>query len=218
MDKRRWFMFGKQLLEALNTMNDAGLTTWVSVVLVALASYLMTKKMIIYDFPLWRLIIQWHNAFFSHIKIVFLLLVLAVQWSSIGSVVKPDEFWVDFFPLCGRGESKARPMGYFGAGKGTIHLSNVRCTGKESLLGECPSKGQDSHVCKHGQDAGVVCDYEPEPEADVAVVGTHTCGLRAGAERRSKRIVGGYKSLRYTVRHNEDRMNTSTAHFISCND
>uniref|UniRef100_A0A8C1X746 Neurotrypsin n=1 Tax=Cyprinus carpio TaxID=7962 RepID=A0A8C1X746_CYPCA len=94
------------------------------------------------------------------------------------------------------GVSKARPMGYFGAGKGTIHLTNVRCTGKESFLGECPSKGQDSHACKHGQDAGVVCDYLPEPEADIAVVGTHTCGLRAGAERRSKRIVGGYKSLR----------------------
>lgn len=59
-----------------------------------------------------------------------------------------------------------------------------------------PSKGQDSHACKHGQDAGVSCDYLPEPEADIAVVGTHTCGLRAGAERRSKRIVGGYKSLR----------------------
>uniref|UniRef100_A0A672LYH9 Neurotrypsin n=1 Tax=Sinocyclocheilus grahami TaxID=75366 RepID=A0A672LYH9_SINGR len=94
------------------------------------------------------------------------------------------------------GVSKARPMGYFGAGKGTIHLTNVRCTGKESLLGECPYKGQDSYACKHGQDAGVVCDYLPEPEADIAVVGTHTCGLRAGAERRSKRIVGGYKSLR----------------------
>ncbi|KAI2658318.1 Neurotrypsin [Labeo rohita] len=94
------------------------------------------------------------------------------------------------------GVSKARPMGYFGAGKGTFHLINVRCTGKESFLGECPSKGQESHACKHGQDAGVVCDYLPEPEADIAVVGTHTCGMRAGAERRSKRIVGGYKSLR----------------------
>lgn len=101
-----------------------------------------------------------------------------------------------FFTLYGSGVSKARPMGYFGAGKGIIHLTNVRCTGKESFLGECPSKGQDSHTCKHGQDAGVVCDYLPEPEADIAVVGTHTCGLRAGAERRSKRIVGGYKSLR----------------------
>uniref|UniRef100_A0A3B1J2P0 Neurotrypsin n=1 Tax=Astyanax mexicanus TaxID=7994 RepID=A0A3B1J2P0_ASTMX len=94
------------------------------------------------------------------------------------------------------GVSKARPMGYFGAGKGPIHLANVRCTGKESSLGECPAKGSDSHVCKHGQDAGVVCDYVPEPETDIAIVGTHTCGIRGGAERRSKRIVGGYKSLR----------------------
>lgn len=94
------------------------------------------------------------------------------------------------------GVSKARPMGYFGSGKGQIHLANVRCTGKESFLGECPAKGPDSHVCKHGQDAGVVCGYVPEPEADIAIVGTHTCGMRGGAERRSKRIVGGNKSLK----------------------
>ncbi|TSK14798.1 Neurotrypsin [Bagarius yarrelli] len=86
------------------------------------------------------------------------------------------------------GVSKARPMSYFGSGKGQIHLSNIRCTGKESFLGECPAKGPDSHVCKHSQDAGVVCGYVPEPEADIAIVGTHTCGMRAGAERRSKRI------------------------------
>lgn len=85
-------------------------------------------------------------------------------------------------------------MGYFGSGKGQIHLANVRCTGKESFLGECPAKG--SHVCKHGQDAGVVCGYAPEPEEDIAIVGTHTCGMRAGAERRSKRIVGGSKSFK----------------------
>ncbi|MCI4384391.1 hypothetical protein PGIGA_G00038120 [Pangasianodon gigas] len=94
------------------------------------------------------------------------------------------------------GVSKSRPMGYFGSGKGQIHLANVRCTGKESFLGECPAKGPDSHVCKHGQDAGVVCGYVPEPEADIAIVGTHTCGMRGGAERRSKRIVGGNKSLK----------------------
>lgn len=87
-------------------------------------------------------------------------------------------------------------MGYFGSGKGQIHLANVRCTGKESFLGECPAKRPDNHVCKHGQDAGVVCGYVPEPEADIAIVGTHTCGMRGGAERRSKRIVGGKKSLK----------------------
>lgn len=99
-------------------------------------------------------------------------------------------------------------MGYFGAGKGTIQLTNVRCTGKESFLGECPAKGQESHVCKNGQDAGVMCDYLPEPEADIAVVGTLTCGLRAGAERRSKRIVGGYKSVRYAVMKMLQRLNS----------
>ncbi|XP_076155016.1 neurotrypsin [Alosa pseudoharengus] len=94
------------------------------------------------------------------------------------------------------GVSKARPMGFFGPGKGPLHLGRVRCTGKEASLGECPAKGRSSRSCQHGEDAGVVCDYVPEPPADVAVVGTHTCGLRSNAERRSKRIIGGYKSLR----------------------
>ena len=87
-------------------------------------------------------------------------------------------------------------MGFFGPGKGPLHLGRVRCTGKEGSLGECPAKAKSSGACEHGEDAGVVCDYVPEPPADVAVVGTNTCGLRTNAERRSKRIIGGYKSIR----------------------
>lgn len=66
----------------------------------------------------------------------------------------------------------------FGQGKGPIHLDQVRCTGKEEFLGECPSLGQSIQGCRRQQDAGVRCDVEPkeaevEPQAEEL-----SCGLR----------------------------------------
>ncbi|XP_019720817.1 neurotrypsin-like [Hippocampus comes] len=46
----------------------------------------------------------------------------------------------------------------FGQGKGPVHLDQVRCTGKEEFLGECPSLGLNMLGCRHGQVAGVKCD------------------------------------------------------------
>uniref|UniRef100_A0A3Q2ZBS5 Si:ch73-127m5.1 n=1 Tax=Hippocampus comes TaxID=109280 RepID=A0A3Q2ZBS5_HIPCM len=43
----------------------------------------------------------------------------------------------------------------FGQGKGPVHLDQVRCTGKEEFLGECPSLGLNMLGCRHGQVAGV---------------------------------------------------------------
>ncbi|KAG9346195.1 hypothetical protein JZ751_008018 [Albula glossodonta] len=71
----------------------------------------------------------------------------------------------------------ARSMAYFGEGRGPIHLDNIRCTGKEASLGECPSEGQDAHDCRHSEDAGVTCDHAPGPRRD-SDAATRTCGLR----------------------------------------
>ncbi|KAG9344537.1 hypothetical protein JZ751_011207 [Albula glossodonta] len=95
----------------------------------------------------------------------------------------------------GNGVSKARSMAYFGEGQGPIHLDNVRCSGKEASLGECPAEGQDAHNCRHSEDAGVICDYVPEPVRDSALA-TQTCGLRPNTQRRRRRIIGGDKSFR----------------------
>lgn len=93
------------------------------------------------------------------------------------------------------GSAKARSMAYFGEGQGPIHLDNVRCSGTEISLGQCPAVGQDGHDCRHSEDAGVICDYTLDPVGDGAMA-MQTCGLRLNKQRRRRRIVGGDKSLR----------------------
>lgn len=65
----------------------------------------------------------------------------------------------------------------FGRSKGPLHLDQVRCTGKEEFLGECPSLGRSTQGCRSRQDAGVRCDVddrEPVPSQDEE----QSCGLR----------------------------------------
>uniref|UniRef100_A0A8C9R5F8 Neurotrypsin n=1 Tax=Scleropages formosus TaxID=113540 RepID=A0A8C9R5F8_SCLFO len=116
------------------------------------------------------------------------------QWGSVC-----DDGWDDLNAavVCRQlgfvGVSKARSLAYFGEGRGPIHLDNVRCSGKEAALGECPAEGPGTHDCRHSEDAGVICDYAPEPVRDVAAA-TQSCGLRPNMQRRRRRIVGGDKS------------------------
>ncbi|NP_999762.1 scavenger receptor cysteine-rich protein type 12 precursor [Strongylocentrotus purpuratus] len=50
------------------------------------------------------------------------------------------------------------PAAYYGDGAGPIHLDNMRCTGGENNLMECPrGNARAEHDCQHSEDVGIVC-------------------------------------------------------------
>ena len=49
----------------------------------------------------------------------------------------------------------------FGLGRGVIVLDNLRCTGDEDRLDECPHTS--AHNCSHAEDVGLACTSEPAP-------------------------------------------------------
>lgn len=80
--------------------------------------------------------------------------------------------------------------GGFGRGKGPVHLDQVRCTGKEDFLGECPSLGWGRDGCRWRQDAGVSCDHAPRATEGRARPSELTCGVRKIVEEGNERKSG----------------------------
>ncbi|XP_069044774.1 deleted in malignant brain tumors 1 protein-like isoform X4 [Lepisosteus oculatus] len=59
---------------------------------------------------------------------------------------------------CGEaGAPVALRQALFGAGSGPILLDDVHCTGNESTLLSCTTRGLENHNCGHSEDAGVDC-------------------------------------------------------------
>lgn len=57
---------------------------------------------------------------------------------------------------CGYALSVTGQDGAFPQGKDPIYLDELKCTGKEENLWQCPAS-DESHDCGHKEDAGVVC-------------------------------------------------------------
>ncbi|KAJ8339763.1 hypothetical protein SKAU_G00343960 [Synaphobranchus kaupii] len=67
------------------------------------------------------------------------------------------------------GTAKAWSQAYFGEGSGRILLDEVRCTGNELSVEQCPKNTWGEHNCEHREDAGVSCT--PLTDGSLRLVG-----------------------------------------------
>uniref|UniRef100_A0A3P8TNZ3 Neurotrypsin n=1 Tax=Amphiprion percula TaxID=161767 RepID=A0A3P8TNZ3_AMPPE len=83
----------------------------------------------------------------------------AGQWGSIC-----DDQWDDSDAevVCRQlglsGFARAWGQAHFGKGSGRVWLDEVRCTGNELTLDQCPKGAWGEHNCLHSEDAGVSCN------------------------------------------------------------
>ncbi|KAK3517747.1 hypothetical protein QTP70_018084 [Hemibagrus guttatus] len=74
------------------------------------------------------------------------------NWDKVDAAVVCSEL------RCGEAvEALGDNNAHFGRGSGTILMDEVACSGSESTLKNCRSRGWGNSDCGHGEDAGVIC-------------------------------------------------------------
>uniref|UniRef100_A0A674IJD3 SRCR domain-containing protein n=1 Tax=Terrapene triunguis TaxID=2587831 RepID=A0A674IJD3_9SAUR len=99
-------------------------------------------------------------------------------------------------------------LAHYGEGSGQIWLDYVNCSGSESYLRDCSSKGWGQHNCEHSKDAGVVCSglwiFPPTGSKQIRLVN--------GADGCSGRVEIHYSGTWGTVC--DDSWDTSDANVV----
>uniref|UniRef100_A0A8C0UT88 SRCR domain-containing protein n=1 Tax=Cyanistes caeruleus TaxID=156563 RepID=A0A8C0UT88_CYACU len=67
---------------------------------------------------------------------------------------------------------------YFGEGSGPVLLDEVRCTGNELSIEQCPKSSWREHNCGHREDAGVSCT----PLTGTSVINQQKTGHRQSSQ------------------------------------
>uniref|UniRef100_A0AAZ3Q9Z8 Neurotrypsin n=1 Tax=Oncorhynchus tshawytscha TaxID=74940 RepID=A0AAZ3Q9Z8_ONCTS len=88
------------------------------------------------------------------------------------------------------GVARAWGQAYFGAGSGRVWLDEVRCTGNELTLEQCPKAAWGEHNCLHSEDAGASCT--PLTDGSVRLSGD------SGSSEGRLEVVCGQLGYRHT--------------------
>lgn len=85
---------------------------------------------------------------------------------------------------------EATSQASFGQGTGAILLDDLRCSGREIRLVDCPHNGLGQHNCQHLEDAGVVCqDVSKYDDSNDNIPDLSTTS-KEFIPRSSKRLLG----------------------------